>query len=131
MALIEWSSALSLGIPEIDDQHQRLVELVNSFSDAASRGRGNREVRTLLEALHAYTVEHFAAEEAYMAAIGYPDLDHHRALHEQLLGKLDDLRTHFEVSGRRITQPMLELLRYWLVAHLQGADQAIGARQPT
>lgn len=131
MALIEWTSALSLGIPEIDDQHEHLVELVNRFSDAAARGRGTREVRPLLEALHAYTVEHFAAEEAYMASIDYPDLDHHRALHQQLLGKLDDLRTQFEVGGRRITQPMLELLRYWLMAHLQGADRAIGAGQTT
>lgn len=129
MTLIEWSSELSLGIPEIDEQHRHLLDLVNSFDEAARKGRGTREVRQLLDALHAYTVEHFAAEEAYMASIGYPDLDHHRVLHQQLLSKLDDLRVQFDVGGRRITQPMLELLRYWLVAHLQGADRAIGAGQ--
>lgn len=130
MALIDWSDDLSIGVPEIDAQHQHLVELVNGFGEAAARGRGTREVRALLEALYAYTVEHFAAEEAYMATIGYPDLDHHRVLHQQLLTKLDDLRVQFEVGGRRITQPMLELLRYWLVAHLQGADRAICSGQP-
>ena len=130
MPLIEWSSALSIGVAEVDEQHQHLIKLVNGFDEAARRGRGTREIRGLLHDLAAYTVEHFAAEEAYMERVRYPNLDEHRMLHTQLLGKLEDLRVQYEVNGRRITRPMLELLRYWLVEHLKGADAAIGAHVP-
>ncbi|MEZ4387282.1 MAG: bacteriohemerythrin [Candidatus Krumholzibacteriia bacterium] len=126
MTLITWTDELGIGVPEVDAQHQRLVELVNAFDDAATQGRGTREIGGLLTSLTDYAVEHFADEETTMRNLGYPDLDRHTRLHRQLVAKLEDLRVQYEVNGRRITRPMLELLRYWLLEHIRGADTAIG-----
>ena len=40
MALITWSSMFSVGVAEIDNQHKKLVELINQLNDAMHAGKG-------------------------------------------------------------------------------------------
>ena len=40
MALLNWSSELSVGIPKIDQQHQKLVGFLNELYDAMQAGKG-------------------------------------------------------------------------------------------
>jgi hemerythrin len=34
MPIIEWADALSVNVKEIDDQHKRLIDLINNLHDA-------------------------------------------------------------------------------------------------
>ena len=38
MALIEWSDQLSVGYEEVDDDHKKLVDIVNDLDLAVSQG---------------------------------------------------------------------------------------------
>ena len=40
MALIDWSPALSINIEKFDDQHKKLVAMVNELHDAMKNGQG-------------------------------------------------------------------------------------------
>lgn len=48
MALMTWSSAFSVKIKQFDDQHIKLVNMVNELHDAMKEGKGN-EVAGLSE----------------------------------------------------------------------------------
>ena len=76
----------------------------------------------LLRDLIAYTKEHFAYEEAYLAQQSYPDLEDHRRIHRQITRKLERLRLEHDVNHRRITADMRKFLSQWLTQHILKHD---------
>ena len=70
MAKIEWSAGLEIGVPPIDEQHKRLVEMINELADSHSDGLASAAVETALADLVDYTVVHFDMEETFMEDIG-------------------------------------------------------------
>ena len=62
MEMIQWNEVLATGIPAIDNQHKKLLELANQLGGAIERG--DAEVAEyVLGDLVDYTVYHFAFEE--------------------------------------------------------------------
>jgi hemerythrin-like metal-binding protein len=122
MPRIEWTPAMSVGYPQLDEQHQKLLDLYNHFDEAASKGRGWRELNTMLAGLEDYVHEHFAYEERILADAGYADLDHHRNLHEQLARKLAAFREEVAMH-RRVTQEFRKFLGYWWEQHILEHDR--------
>lgn len=126
MALITWNEDMQLGIPSVDAQHQRLVEILNQLDDAKKSGKGSRVMGDLLQKLIDYTVEHFAFEEKLMLACDYPELDLHRTQHKQLVDKVLKFQRQFLNGGQRITKDVMHFLQYWLESHILKEDMAFG-----
>ena len=41
MSLIQWDNSYSVGVAEIDLQHQKLIEMINYLHKAMSEGKAN------------------------------------------------------------------------------------------
>jgi hemerythrin len=121
--LIVWTPEFELGDERLDDQHRQLVDIMNKFDAAVLQGRGRRLTDDLLNDLLGYSQEHFADEERLMEQRGYHGLDRHRALHRQLVQKLERFHFEFQRGERRLTRDMRELLRSWLTSHLLHEDR--------
>ena len=65
MALIKWNDSFSVGVVEIDLQHQKLVALINDLNEAMLQARGKTVLTRILNELVSYTVVHFGTEEKY------------------------------------------------------------------
>ena len=65
METLEWSSRLATGIPEIDNQHKRIVDMVNQMREAMETGDTEAVGRVIPDMVD-YTISHFAFEEALM-----------------------------------------------------------------
>jgi len=126
MAAVEWSDALSIGIPQTDEEHRQLVEILNELDDAKRTGKGTRIMGDVLTRLIEYTVSHFESEEQLMEESGYPGFELHRKQHLQLVKKVGRFRDQFYGGGRRITKEMMEFLKYWLTNHILADDMAFG-----
>lgn len=126
MALMEWSPAFSVKIRKFDDQHKKLVELVNQLHDAMKAGQGNAVLGVVLQSLISYTATHFKDEEQVMQANAYPDLARHKAEHEKLVKQVLDLQQKFLTGGGVLTMTVLSFLKEWLVTHIQGEDKKYG-----
>lgn len=62
-----WTPAMSVGDEKLDQQHQHLLEQVNSLLDAIAGGQNNLIViEQVLKFLDQYIQEHFTDEEKYM-----------------------------------------------------------------
>ena len=124
MALIDWTNDFETGIVQVDDQHRKLVEIVNKFDDATKRGKGSRVMNEILTDLLSYTAEHFVDEEKLMEDAEYPKLKQHKSQHRQLLQKVERLQFEFDQQGKRITVEVREFLKYWLINHILKEDKA-------
>ncbi len=61
--IIRWGPAFEIGIRMIDEQHRRLVEMVNEFYRSLRKGTSSADLRALLDGLIEYTTTHFKTEE--------------------------------------------------------------------
>ena len=67
-----WGPKLWVGVKDIDDQHKKLVEIVNKLNDAMVAGHGREVIGPTLNELIRYTQQHFAAEERIMLSLDPP-----------------------------------------------------------
>ncbi len=124
---IQWSPSLSVGVPEIDAQHQELFRRAERLVTALRSGdRG--EVAPLVRYLADYVVQHFSAEERYMREIGYPHLEGHRAAHDTFRHDLAEMIADYERKGPTplVALTMHNWLSDWLRRHVGGLDVDIG-----
>lgn len=122
MAFMNWSSALEVGYPKIDEQHKSLVNAVNNLHSAMKQGKGKDELGKTLHFLAEYTVAHFKTEEDLMQRSGYPSFATHKAIHEDLLKQVVDLVAKFDAGQSVMTIKVMDFLNDWLVKHIQGED---------
>ena len=62
MALLIWQDDLNTGIEVIDDQHRRIVSMINQLHQAQT-GASALVVADVMDELVDYTLSHFAFEE--------------------------------------------------------------------
>ena len=124
---LQWTQALSVGIPEIDAQHQELFLRVDRLvTSMLSDDHG--EVGPMLAFLADYAVTHFSTEERFMREVGYPGLPSHREEHERFAADLRALDRDFAAGG---AQPGLvgrvnRQVGDWLRGHVCVTDMALG-----
>ena len=82
---IAWSSILSVGVAEIDDDHRLLIALFNELNRAAAAGESAAYLAATLEELINCTVWHFSHEERLMLKHGFPGIEPHKAAHRELI----------------------------------------------
>lgn len=126
MALMSWSPAFSVKIKQCDDQHMKLVALVNELHDAMKQGKGKDVLDKVLNGLITYTATHFAAEEKLMALHSYPELEQHTAVHQALVKQVLELQEKFKSGQTMLTHSVMIFLKDWLVNHIQGDDKKYG-----
>ena len=121
-SFFEWDAAkLSLGVPDMDAEHQTLVGLMNTLHCLNAAGAAAPVVGKALSEFLSYTVKHFADEEAYMDRVGYPEWRVHGGVHKTLLGRLSEFAQEFQRTGT-LTPQFFMFLKTWLKAHICGVD---------
>ncbi len=124
MAIANWSSRYETGIELIDAQHKSLFTALNVLADSFRTGRSKALMDESLEALLAYTAEHFHTEERYMREFSYPGLAAHLAEHAILIVKARELRERFTEGSpvvMDVTIFFVELLKH----HIDKVDRAM------
>ena len=120
MPFFDWTPALSVGVTTFDEQHKKLIDLINTLHEAMKSGQGRDRLEATLTALKDYTVYHFEAEERAMTQHGYPDLEGHRREHGTFITQIQGM----DLGREDITTiDIMEFLKGWLTTHIQGTDQ--------
>jgi hemerythrin len=120
---IEWSNELSVGIEEIDAQHQILVDLLNQVHEAIQQRHTAEVTRDIIDRLNEYTRVHFAVEESLMRILHYPDYERHKEEHEKLIAQLAELRAKLEAGKASTGFELAHFLKVWLTKHIMEVDQ--------
>jgi len=85
---IQWKDEYNVGIDSIDQQHRKLVNLINQLQTAVDYSTGEEFEREALDELVDYTLTHFGYEEGLMEKYGYPEFEPHKAQHKEMIAKV-------------------------------------------
>jgi hemerythrin len=123
VAFINWTDSLSVGVSEMDNQHKRLIAMINDLSEAMKMGKGKEALGKILSGLIIYTQTHFTAEEKYFEKYNYPLAPSHRREHATFVKKVSEVKTAFDAGKLSVTVETMNFLRDWLKNHIMGTDQ--------
>ena len=118
---------LTIGIDEIDEDHNKLINLFNILNHSITEGAATDYVESVLEELINCTVWHFSHEERLMLKYGYDALEEHRDEHQDLIISVRELQQKFRQSGKLDEREDLEFLERWLTEHILVADIRLGS----
>jgi len=120
---LELHQELSVGIDEIDAQHQVLLGLVDELRDVVTQGQEREVLHAVLTRLAEYVRIHLAVEESLMQLVGFPGLDSHRQEHRDLILQINALRRRIENPRRPVDPQPVDFLKRWLIKHMIECDQ--------
>ncbi len=123
MALIEWSENYSVKVKTIDNQHKKLVDLINELHGAMREAHGKDVLGKILNELTEYTVFHFSTEEKLMNDNGYAGYVAHKAEHDKLTKQVIELNGNLKSGKGVISQEVLFFLKDWLLNHIAVTDK--------
>lgn len=124
MAFITWSDTLAVNVEEIDRQHQRLIQIINSLHDAMKVGAPKAALDRIMSDLVSYTRFHFECEENLMRRNNYPDIEKHRQEHDSLTATVKRFEEDLKAGRVALSVPLMQFLKTWLKEHISNSDMA-------
>jgi hemerythrin len=120
---VQWKEEYSVGIESIDLQHKKLLGLINSLQTAINYKTGEAFEREALDELVDYTKTHFKFEEDMMEQNSYPDFTTHRAEHERMIARVEEVLSQYQQDQDTAMQNAVDFLQEWLINHINGTDK--------
>jgi hemerythrin len=127
--MYQFTDDCKVGIKEIDEEHERLFDLINQATEMTRNGGDSYAAAIgLLKELKAYAATHFAHEESYMEQIHDPELPSQKREHAQFTEKIESYKIEdlAEDNGERVLREILSFMARWLYRHIMGSDIMIG-----
>ncbi|MFN8256294.1 MAG: bacteriohemerythrin [Bacteroidales bacterium] len=123
MALFVWKENYSVKVKSIDDQHKKLIDMINEFYDNITHRSNKENVTTLLTNLKKYVEFHFSLEERYMVLADYQGYNQHKKEHEKFTAKIADLEERITTGKLVLSLEVTTFLKDWLINHILVSDQ--------
>lgn len=127
MSLLTWTPDLSVGVRQLDDDHKKLITMINELHAGMLAGHSNEVVGGVLNRLGNYTIEHFQREERLFVQTNYPGSAAHKREHEKLKAQVVAEIEKFQSGKTGLGMETLRFLRDWLKHHIQESDKAYSA----
>lgn len=128
MPIIQWTEDFSIGHPDLDAQHKTWVSIYNQAHDRMMDPDETEFQSTGIDALKemkAYSRHHFKMEEAYMAEIGYPQLEAHKAMHQHFARQIETMISDLSNGTHVLNSEVIKRIETWLTHHILKEDKKI------
>jgi hemerythrin-like metal-binding protein len=132
-SVIRWDQAsMTTSVPTIDEQHQKLIELINAVHATVQKGRGGDELMRQLHFLGEYAQEHFSHEESVMDSHRCPIAGKNKEAHARFLGDYQNLVQQAHANGPtpELALAVKKLLGDWLNSHICKVDTNLRGCHP-
>lgn len=120
---LRWQEDYSVRVKEIDEQHKKLVVLINKFYNAFYDHKHKEVIEEVLSELTDYTRYHFSTEEKYFRQFNYSDTLIHIKEHQQFIEKIKTFTVEKEISASTTTFKLMAFLQNWLINHILKSDK--------
>jgi len=127
--IVTWHQSYSVGMKQIDEQHQELIKLTNDLFSSCLQGQEKSKtvfLKTIHKAVN-YINYHFSIEEKIMEKVIYPEYAEHKKEHVDFVREVF-IKVQEFTSGKRFTPlAFVYYLRDWVLNHIAVCDKKMGA----
>jgi hemerythrin len=123
--LIEWTNRYRIGIPLIDGQHKKLIDMTNELYTGCLEGdeaANARFLKTIHDAVD-YVRFHFTTEEKILERINYPGIAAHKKEHENFIKEILVQVQAFQEGKKFVPNLFVRYLRDWVLTHIAVSDK--------
>ena len=120
MPSLQWSDALVLDLPLMDDTHREFVELLARVGEA-----GDADLLDAWQALIAHTDDHFGREDEWMKNTRFASSNCHSMQHEVVLKVMREGLVRGQSGDLATVRQMASELGIWFPQHAQSMDAAL------
>lgn len=131
MKFIDWQQSFSVNVKQFDNDHKKLVHLINTLHDAMQSGEAFNMLNSIINELTNYALMHFSNEEKMMQLYQYPYFVSHKQEHESFQLQIQNFQSKFKGTNTRvpissITISLMNFLKEWLTNHILESDRKYG-----
>jgi hemerythrin len=125
---VKWDDGFLLGDEQVDYQHRKLFDLVNSLLSSCDAETDMKKLQDTLDFLVGYAVQHFDDEEALQIRCNFPEYERHKQLHDDFKVTVLELVQRFKEtnSPSQLSYDIKKVLIKWLFKHILEEDKKIG-----
>jgi|TARA_B100002003_G_C13797846_1_gene394014 hemerythrin-like metal-binding protein len=121
--MIEWNDKFSVNVSIIDEEHKKLIDIINKAFVAKQHGSNPEEILEILNDMVEYAQKHFKTEETYMIEFNYPEYQDHRKEHHAFCIRTLSYHTSVTLGEYQDANEVLEYVKQWWVNHIQKTDK--------
>ncbi len=122
MEIINWKNEFSVGVKEMDEQHKKLLGMINRLIEEQHTLTDPRTIADLLTEMTDYAQVHFRAEEFLMAEYGYEQISAQEKQHQAFIDKTISFYSASDIGPNVLSVALLDYLGTWLVGHILQED---------
>jgi hemerythrin-like metal-binding protein len=128
--IFPWNENFNTGIPQIDEQHKKLVQLLNRLASYVAFHDGLPDLEQIFDELADYAIYHFQEEERIWHQY-LPDeaveLEHKR-IHQVFVETIAVTKAKIRTTSENIIiEELLSFLTRWLATHILENDRFLAA----
>jgi diguanylate cyclase (GGDEF)-like protein/hemerythrin-like metal-binding protein/PAS domain S-box-containing protein len=123
--IFPWNDNFKTGIPRIDEQHHRLVDLINMLANHLAHQSDIHTLNNIFNELSEYASYHFRTEEDIWSQYFHEDEleTEHKKIHHRFIEAVLDLKNGEDSKSLdQIVADILSFLTHWLAYHILDND---------
>jgi hemerythrin len=125
-ALFAWKDDYKLLQEDIDTEHKKLFQIAIRALQYRDDSDLKSHIKKIIIELNEYMKFHFEHEEEFMESIGYPQIQEHKLLHENIITQINDLiRNIASYSLVEFEKKLMTYIDIWLVNHIVFEDKKV------
>jgi hemerythrin len=126
--LIRWKEKYNVNIKEIDQQHKKLIDMINVLHDAIIRKEDKDIMAQIISDMRDYAFIHFKTEEKYFSRTGYKDAESHKAEHKFFLEHVEIFYEEFQNYDSSLAVEVMIFLKDWFINHIVQLDKTYATK---
>jgi len=121
---MQWKEEYSVKVDEIDEQHKKLIGIINELHVTVSADEVNEDnLGRIFKELVDYADYHFETEEKYFEMFDYPQKEEHKLKHIKYTQKVLDWYIQYNNSKIGISLEVTDFLVNWWTNHILNIDR--------
>src|SRR5450830_408465 len=128
--IFPWNENFNTNLPKIDEQHRKLVELLNKLASHVAFQSNLPALNVIFDELTDYAAYHFETEESiWHAYLGDDPMDaKHKEVHQSFIDKVLKLKGDGDSKPVNVVvEEVLSFLTRWLASHILENDRYLAA----
>ncbi len=124
--IFPWNDNFTTGIAQIDEQHKRLVELLNVLVSHLAFQSDAPALNRIFDELKEYTIVHFSDEERiwHQYFNNDPWEEWHKTAHQDFIAKVLEIKgKETEETMDEVIEEIVTFLTHWLALHIIESDK--------